>query len=238
MSRGRSDIARSPRSPAACLAPGGRLQGQPARPRTCRQARSEQWSPRAGTRGHPDAWPRRQLRLWVSVVVVVLAVLVTLYLLTWTSLRGGVPPRWAGSGRDRGGCRGTRAWWGHTGAAAKRKAALAIGRLLPVHLVVAVAVRPAFVSILRLGRGYCGSAMVAGDAPGRVETVIAWSGGRRLHLLTLGEISEGRRASVEHAASRIADVDDLERALVRVFRHRVQRRIRANATPDVWFEVG
>ena len=80
--------------------------------------------------------------------------------------------------------------------------------------------------------------MVAGDVSGRVETVIAWSGGRRLHLLTLGEISEGRRASVEHAASRIADVDDLERALVRVFRHRVQRRIRAHATPDVWFEVG
>jgi len=85
--------------------------------------------------------------------------------------------------------------------------------------------------------GHCGGAMVAGDVPGRVETVSAWSGGRRLHLLTWGEISEGRRASVEHAASRIADVDDLEHALVRVFGHRVQRRIRGHATPDVWFEV-
>ncbi len=80
--------------------------------------------------------------------------------------------------------------------------------------------------------------MVAGDAPGRVETVIAWSGGRHLHLLTLGEIGAGRRASVEHAASRCAEVDDLERDLVRVFRHRVQRRIRDHATHDVWFEVG
>lgn len=80
--------------------------------------------------------------------------------------------------------------------------------------------------------------MVAGDGPGRVETIIAWSGGRRLHLLTWGEISEGRRASVVHAASRIADVSDLEHALVRVFRHRVQRRIRGPATPDVWFEIG
>jgi hypothetical protein len=80
--------------------------------------------------------------------------------------------------------------------------------------------------------------MVAGDAPRRVETVIAWSGGRRLHLLTLGEIGEGRRASAEHAASRCADVDDLEQALVRVFRHGVQRRIREHATFEVWFEVG
>ena len=79
---------------------------------------------------------------------------------------------------------------------------------------------------------------MAGDAPERIETVIAWSGGRRLHLLTWGEISEGRRASVEHAASGIGDVTDLEHALVRVFRHRVQRRIRGHATPDVWFEVG
>jgi hypothetical protein len=80
--------------------------------------------------------------------------------------------------------------------------------------------------------------MVAGGAPRRVETVIAWSGGRRLHLLTLGEIGEGRRASVEHAASRCADVDDLEQALVRVFRHRVQRRIREHTRLDAWFEVG
>jgi hypothetical protein len=80
--------------------------------------------------------------------------------------------------------------------------------------------------------------MVAGDAPRRVETVIAWSGGRRLHLLTLGEIGAGRRASAEHAASRCADVDDLEQALVRVFRHGVQRRIREHATFEVWFEVG
>jgi hypothetical protein len=116
---------------------------------------------------------------------------------------------------------------------------LPIRRLLPVHVVVAVALRPAFFCAIRcLGRGHCGGAMVAGDAPGRVETVIAWLGGRRLHLLTWGEISEGRRASVEHAASRIADVDDFEHALVRVFGHRVQRRIRGHPTPDVWFEVG
>ena len=108
----------------------------------------------------------------------------------------------------------------------------------PVHFVVAVALRQAFFSIGRLGRGHCGGAMVAGDAPRRVETVIPWSGGRRLHLLTWGEIGEGRRASVDHAASRIADVDDLERALVRVFGHRAQRRIRGHATPDVWFEIG
>lgn len=37
---------------------------------------------------------------------------------------------------------------------------------------------------------------MAGDTPGPVETVIAWSGGRRLHLLTWGAMSEGRRASV------------------------------------------
>jgi hypothetical protein len=80
--------------------------------------------------------------------------------------------------------------------------------------------------------------MVAGDAPGQVETVIAWSGARRIHLITWGEIREGRRVSVEHAASRIADVDDLEHALVRVFRHRAQRRIPGHATPDVCFEVG
>jgi hypothetical protein len=48
----------------------------------------------------------------------------------------------------------------------------------------------------------------------------------------------GRRASAEHAASRCADVDDLEQALVRVFRHGVQRRIREHATFEVWFEVG
>ncbi len=79
--------------------------------------------------------------------------------------------------------------------------------------------------------------MVAGDTPGPVETVIAWSGGRRVHLLTGGAISEGRRASVEHATSHSADVDDLDLALGRIFRHRVQRRIRGHATPDVWFEV-
>jgi hypothetical protein len=103
--------------------------------------------------------------------------------------------------------------------------------------VVAAALRQAFL-IRRLGRGHCGGAMVAGDAPGQVETVIAWSGGRRLHLLTWREISEGQRASVEHAVSRITEIDDLEHALMRVFRHRVQRRIRGHATPDVWFEVG
>ena len=107
-----------------------------------------------------------------------------------------------------------------------------------MHVVAVIALRPAFVSILCLGRGYCRGAMVAGDALGRVETVIAWSGGRRLHLLTLGANSAGRRASVEHAATGCADVDDLEQALLRVFRHRVQRRIREHATHDVWFEVG
>ena len=138
----------------------------------------------------------------------------------WTDLRSGGP------------CRG------HTGTASNRKGSRGERALLPVHVVAIIALRPAFVSIRRLGRGYSRGAMVAGDAPGRVETVIAWSGGRRLHLLTYGEISEGRRASVEHAASRIVDVDDIEHALERVFRHRVQRRIRDHATVDVWFEVG
>jgi hypothetical protein len=109
--------------------------------------------------------------------------------------------------------------------------------LLPVHVAAVIALRPAFVSIRRLGRGYCRGAMVAGDALARVETVIAWSGGRRFHLLTWGEIGEGRQASVEHAASRCADVDDLEQALMRVFRHGVQRRIQGHATLDAWFEV-
>lgn len=75
-------------------------------------------------------------------------------------------------------------------------------------------------------------------APERRETVFPWSGGRRLHLLTRGEISERRRAAVRHATARIADVDDLERALGRIFRHGVQRRLPAHAGPDVWFEVG
>ena len=82
---------------------------------------------------------------------------------------------------------------------------MAIGWLLPVHVGVAAALRQAFFSIRRLGRGHCRGATVAGNTPGQVETVIAWSGGRRLHLLTWGEISEGQRASVEHAASRIAE---------------------------------
>ncbi len=73
---------------------------------------------------------------------------------------------------------------------------------------------------------------------GRVETVIPWSGGRQIYLLTWGEMGEGRRAAAEHAASRIADVDKLAAALTRVFRHRVQRRIGGHATPGVWFEVG
>jgi hypothetical protein len=80
--------------------------------------------------------------------------------------------------------------------------------------------------------------MVAGDAPGRVETSSRGREGGASTCSPWGEISEGRRASVEHAASRIADVDNLEHALVRVFRHHEQRRIRAHATPDVWFEVG
>jgi len=80
--------------------------------------------------------------------------------------------------------------------------------------------------------------MMADGAPARVDTVMGWSGGRRLHLLTWGEISVGRRTGVEHAASRLADVDDLEHELARVFRHHVKRRIQRPATPDVWFEVG
>lgn len=72
----------------------------------------------------------------------------------------------------------------------------------------------------------------------RVETVIPWSGGRQIHLLTWGELGAGRRAAAEHAASQIADVDKLEPAFTRVFRHRVQRRIAGHAAPGVWFEVG
>ena len=75
-------------------------------------------------------------------------------------------------------------------------------------------------------------------APGRLDTVFAWSGGRRLHLLSWGELSARRRAAVVHAMARIADIDDLERALGRIFRHGVQRRLPAHAEPDVWFEVG
>ncbi len=73
---------------------------------------------------------------------------------------------------------------------------------------------------------------------GRIGTIVAWSGGRRLHLLNWGEIGEGRQAAVEHAAARITDVDDLERALRRIFRDSVQRRIPGRAVPDAWFEVG
>ena len=80
--------------------------------------------------------------------------------------------------------------------------------------------------------------MAMHHAAGRVETVFPWSGGRRLHVLTWGEISEGRRAAVVHATSRIADVDDLERALGRIFRHAGQRRVPEHAGPDIWFEVG
>jgi hypothetical protein len=36
----------------------------------------------------------------------------------------------------------------------------------------------------------------------------------------------------------IADVEDLERALVRIFRDPMQRRIPEHVAPDVWFEVG
>jgi len=75
-------------------------------------------------------------------------------------------------------------------------------------------------------------------APGRLETVFAWSGGRRLHLLTWGELSARREAAVVHATDRIADVDDLEQALGRIFRHRIQRRLPAHVGPDLWFEVG
>ncbi len=80
--------------------------------------------------------------------------------------------------------------------------------------------------------------MTIPSAPGRIETVFAWSGGRRLHLLTWGEIGARRQAAVVHAASGAVDVDDLERALSRIFRHPVQRRIPGHGAPDVWFEVG
>jgi len=76
------------------------------------------------------------------------------------------------------------------------------------------------------------------DVPGRIETVVAWSGGQRLYLLTWSDIGARRWAAVEHAASRIAHVEDLERALVRIFRDPVQRRIPEHVAPDVWFEVG
>jgi len=76
-----------------------------------------------------------------------------------------------------------------------------------------------------------------GRMAGRVETVIPWSGGRQIYLLTWAEIGEGRRAAAEHAASRVADVDKLAPALARVFRHPVQRRIGGHATLGVWFEV-
>jgi hypothetical protein len=75
-------------------------------------------------------------------------------------------------------------------------------------------------------------------APGRLKTVFAWLGGRRLHLLTWGELSARRQAAVVHATDRIADVDDLEQALGRIFRHRIQRRLPAHVGPDLWFEVG
>ena len=78
--------------------------------------------------------------------------------------------------------------------------------------------------------------MVAGGTPGR-STVIAWSGGRRVHLLTRGAMSEGRGPawSTPHPT---ADIDDIDIALGRIFRQRVQRRIRGLATLEVRFEVG
>jgi hypothetical protein len=44
--------------------------------------------------------------------------------------------------------------------------------LPPVHVAVVITLRPAFVSIRRLGRGHCRGAMVAGGAPRRLEIVI------------------------------------------------------------------
>jgi len=80
---------------------------------------------------------------------------------------------------------------------------------------------------------------VARRSPPRpIETVFAWSGGRRIHLLTWSEIGERRRTAVEHVASRIVDVDDLEGALSRIFRRPVQRRIPGRTTPEIWFEIG
>jgi hypothetical protein len=53
-----------------------------------------------------------------------------------------------------------------------------------------------------------------------------------------GQISGQRQAAVEHAASRIADIDDLERAVVHILLDPFQWRIPEHVTPDVWFEVG
>jgi hypothetical protein len=78
---------------------------------------------------------------------------------------------------------------------------------------------------------------VAGDVAGPVETVFPWTEGRCVHLLSAGALSAGRRASVAHAAAHSADLDALELALGRIFRHRLQRRIRGPAAPDVWFEL-
>lgn len=71
----------------------------------------------------------------------------------------------------------------------------------------------------------------------RRELVFGWTEDRRIHLLVRGEIGEGRQAAVEHAASGAGDVEELERSLRRIFRHRVQRRL-PGPTADVWFEVG
>jgi len=75
------------------------------------------------------------------------------------------------------------------------------------------------------------------DVPRPVDTVVTWSGGRHLHLLTAGEIGAGRRNAVVHATRQISDVDEMERALRRIFRGTVQRRIPERPGADVWFEV-
>ena len=75
------------------------------------------------------------------------------------------------------------------------------------------------------------------DTGGLVETVFAWSNGRRLHVLTREEIGGGRRAAVAHTLRRASDVSEVDRALGRIFHGRAQRRIPNHAGSDLWFEV-
>jgi len=68
--------------------------------------------------------------------------------------------------RSAGPCRG------HTEAASKREGSGGDQAVASRAVAVVIALRPAFVSIRRLGRGYSRGAMVAGDAPRRLEIVI------------------------------------------------------------------
>ena len=58
-----------------------------------------------------------------------------------------------------------------------------------------------------------------------VETVLSWSGGRRLHLLTAAPISSAERAAIEAAMVRISDIDAAAEVVARILGHtaRVQR---------------